>query len=341
MYQLGTKWKLWDLANFLQDDVKAITMRGYSTEPEDVVDTIRLPADLYVTSVDDKGIFRGFSVEKISIRDCPTRRDLYLEKKLGVRSRKGHSTWGRVAGTLIEEYCTGLLAYFVELAQKPEGLNYQIIQALAEKYTQTFRENHGKSLQKLQSKASGLEETPGRLVFLLQQTAKYELTMLGADYALSQNGDGEFVPLMQGIPIIFDKNAIRIHPGTNLGLSQITTPDFIILDPAIVMGDVKTGDRLKPFHLHAIAGYALAYESQHKDNVNFGVVYFFETHLKQMSVAQSYVFVIDDFLRRKFLDARNEAYKILQRSEPPPLADYEQYCKYCKYKAECCPNSDD
>ena len=61
-----------------------------------------------------------------------------------------------------------------------------------------------------------------------------------------------------------------------------------------------------------------------------------------MSFAQSYLFVIDDFLRRKFLDARNEAYKILQKSEPPPLAnDYGKSCKYCKHRVDCYPNSND
>jgi|GEM_PF-718627 len=340
MYQLGTKWKLWDLPSFLQADVEAITLRGYSTEPEEVVDTLRLPADLYATSVDDddEGNFRGLSVEAITSRYCPTRRDFYLEKKQGFS--KGYSTWGRVAGHLIEEYCKGLLAHFDELAQKPSGLNYQKIQSLAEEYSQTFWEPRTKSFQKLQEKATSSEEAPERLVFLLQQTAKYELIMLGIDYALSQNG--KFVPLMQGIPIVFDEEDIRIHPGANLGLSQTTTPDFIILKPTVVMGDVKTGKHLKPFHLHTIAGYALAYESQRKENVNFGVVYFFETHVTQMSFAQSYVFVIDDFLRRKFLDARNEAYRILQKSDRPPKADdYEEYCKHCKHHQDCYPSAND
>jgi len=369
MFQLGTKWKLWDLPSFLQADIEAITLRGYSTEPEEVVDTLRLPADLYATSIDDEGKFRGLSVEAITIRVCPTWRDLYLERRQGVKSHKGQSTWGRVAGALIEEYCKGLLAHFDELAQKPDGLNYQKIQSLAEEYSQMFWEPRTKSLQKLQEKASNPEEAPERLVFLLQQTAKYELTMLGIDYIFSQNGrglldrllamvtraferrtaertpGGEFIPLTRGIPIRFDKETTQIHPGTNLGLSEVTTPDFIILEPTdIVMGEVKTGDHLKPFHLETIAGYALAYESQHKKDVNFGILYFFETHARQMSFAQSYMFVVDDILRRRFLLTRNRAYSILQQSAPPLLVDerdYEEYCEYCKHHTNCYPDSDD
>lgn len=365
MYQLGTKWKLWDLPSFLQADIEAITLRGYSTEPEEVVDTLRLPADLYATSIDDEGNFRGLSVEAITSRYCPTRRDFYLEKKQGFS--KGYGTWGRVAGPLIEEYCKGLLAHFNELAQKPSGLNYQKIQSLAEEYSQMFWEPRTKSFLKLQEKATSPEEAPERLIFLLQQTAKYELTMLGVDYIFGQNGSGllgrllamvtrafgrettertpggEVVPLMRGIPIRFDKETIQIHPGASLGLSEVTTPDFIILKTAdVVMGDVKTGDHLKPFHLDTITGYAIAYESQHKKDVNFGILYFFETHARQMSFAQSYMFGIDDFLRRSFLRKRNEAYRILQRSEPPRLADdYEAHCKHCKHHTYCYPNSND
>ena len=170
MYQLGTKWKLWDLASFLQDDVESITLRGYSTEPP-----VILPADFWMTNVDEEGKFQSLSVGKVADRYCPTKRDLYLEKKLRA---KGSSGWGRVAGPLIEKYCKGLLEHFNELAQEPSGLDYQRIQALAEKYSQMFWKANTKSIQKLRDKASIPEEAPKRLFFLLQQTAKYELTML-------------------------------------------------------------------------------------------------------------------------------------------------------------------
>jgi len=389
MYQLGTKWKLWGLPSFLQADIEAITLRGYSTEPEEIAGALRLPADLYLAGVDDKGSFKGLSVEKVTSRYCPTGRDLYLEKKLGSRGSKGHITWGRVAGRLIEEYCLGLLEHFRDWAQGPAELDYQRIQMLTDDYSRRFwnRPSHKKNLRKLQNEAGIPEEAPERLAFLLQQTAKYELTMLSADYILGQSGDGEFVPLMEGIPIVFKGEAIQINPQSDLGLSETTTPDFIIFDnvgrvykfgesrrepfyklfttiwhiferetakrmpevssqvsyapePTIVMGEVKTGTQLQPFHLHAVAGYAISYESQHKRDVNFGIVYFFETHVTQMSFAQSYVFVIDDFLRRKFLDARNDAYRILQKSALPPKAgDYEKYCKYCKHHEDCYANA--
>ncbi|RLC61447.1 MAG: hypothetical protein DRI01_08480, partial [Chloroflexi bacterium] len=73
------------------------------------------------------------------------------------------------------------------------------------------------------------------------------------------------------------------------------------------------------------------------NDINFGIIYFFETHRRTVTTARSYVFVIDDELRREFLDRRNEAFGILARdpANPPSLASREQYCVFCKYLSEC------
>ena len=332
MYQLGTKWKLWDLQNFLADEVQRITLRGYKEEQP-----VLLPSDFYMLNLQGRR-FRGLSVGQIASGFCPTQRDLYLEKAQGIRISRTNKTWGSITGHLIEQYCMGILDYFRDFANNPGGLNYQLIQSLAEEYSQNFWRHRGGKINELQEKAKTSLETPERLMFLLQQTAKYELTMLGADYLFS-NTIQEFIPLLEGIPIKFDQESVKIYPHTNLGLSEFTTPDFIIFEPEIVMGDVKSGPHIEPKYLHTITGYALAYESQHQTDVNFGVVYFFETHTEQLNFAQSYVFVISDVLRRGFLDKRNQSYKTLQAMSFPPLADREKHCQYCKYLSNCYPET--
>lgn len=337
MYQIGTKWKLWDLPQFLQDEINAIKLRGYILEAPVV-----LPPDFVI----DANNLR-LSVEQVASAYCPTSRDIYITKKLRSRKNNSQSTWGQIAGHLIEEYCKGLMDQFSQLAQNPQGLHYHSLQNLAHQYSQNFWATRQKKVAELRKKANSTEESPERLIFLLQQTAKYELTMLGADYSFCQNEGGKFISLMQGIPILFDSDSVKIMPNNLLGLGDKTTPDFLIQEPSVVMGEVKTGLRLEPFHLHTIAGYALAYESQHNVAVNFGIVYFFETHSKQMNFAQSYVFVIDDTLRQGFLDRRNRQYAILQRNEPPRTARelpdgnnyYENQCNYCKFKAICYPEN--
>jgi len=328
MYQLGTKWKLWELQNVFQTEVGAITLRGYINESP-----VSLPADFYTFE-------KRLSVERIASTYCPTRRDVYFEIKRGIRQKSPNKTWGQTAGSLIEEYCRGILEHFHDVALKPAGLDYQIVQELVDNYSKTFWTKHENKFRDLHRKAVNSEEEPEKLFFLLQQTAKYELILLGADYELCQNSGKKFVPLIDSIPIRFDAETVTIAPEQHLGLGKTTTPDFIILKPVPVMGDLKSGKSLKFFHLNTIAGYALAYESQYNVDVNFGVIYFFETHSKQMNFAQSYVFVIDDLLRKQFLTTRDKLYKLLQNDEDPPLVDetdYETYCQFCKYHVKCYP----
>jgi CRISPR/Cas system-associated exonuclease Cas4 (RecB family) len=332
MYQLGTKWQIWDLPTNFEDDVDKITIRGYQKNPP-----VSLPSDFYAT----KGL-KPLSVEKIASAYCPLRRDLYLESKIGIESKK--KVWGQIAGHLIESYFKGILVYFSDFAKEPKELTYQRINDLTQTYSQTFWQSRGKAkaLKDLQTKADSYLDDPKRLVFLLQQTAKYELLMLGIDYVLSLNAS-EFIPLSERICLECDEQTLLIHPSPTLGLSKETTPDFLIRDPVLVMGDIKTGNYLKPFHLHTIAGFALAYESQYEINVDFGIVYFFETHSQQMNFAQSYVFLIDDFLRRKFLDERNHVYSLLQRKLPRITVKfrdkyYETHCSKCRFLDTCYPH---
>jgi CRISPR/Cas system-associated exonuclease Cas4 (RecB family) len=330
MYQLGTKWQLWDLPNYFQKEVSQITLRGYHTEPP-----VSLPSDFYSPTL------KPLSVEKIARAYCPLRRDLYLEKRLGVRNNQ--NIWGQTAGHLIESYLKNILVVFSELSNEPDGLTYQKIDELSQSYSDTFWQAQERHLKDLEKKASTPWEDPTRLVALLKQTTKYELLMLGTDYHLRQRGT-KFVPITQRISLEFSEPNLHIKPNPKLGLSEKTTPDFLIRNPVVVMGEVKSGRSIQPYHLNAVAGYALAYESEHENtNVDFGIVYFFETHNDQMNFAQTYVFIIDDFLRRKFLNERNEVYSLLQGTEPPITQKfrdkhYETLCSKCKFLTNCYPN---
>jgi len=339
MYQLGTKWKLWNLQQLSQEIVDSISplYRGYNLESP-----ISLAADF---SYVEEGV-KPLSVEQIAHDECSTRRDLYLSKRLRVGGEET-TTWGRIAGVLIDDFCKGLTIYFHGLAEHPEGLNYQKIEELAQQYTDKFLCKHKTPLNNLKSRARTEEEQPEYLAYLLKQTAKYELIMIGADFYSSQVPGQQFVPLMQSIPIHFDKKSVQIHPGTHLGISDNNTPDFIIIDDPIVIGEIKSGNILLPHHLHTIAGYALAYESEHGADINFGIVYFFQTHStsKEKNFAQSYFFVIGDILRKGFLSAREEAYKTLLMDLPPMLLrdkseeSYKRTCTYCKYFSYCYPTT--
>ena len=108
---------------------------------------------------------------------------------------------GSSAGNFIEDYCIGLIDYWGALALTPRLLSYKKVGELAEDLHKQFPRIYQKHLKNLKKRASKAEDDPERLLFLLQQTAKYELTLLSIDYEFNKNLRKEFVPLFQVFPL--------------------------------------------------------------------------------------------------------------------------------------------
>lgn len=333
MYQLTTKLHLWDLPSHFQEEIGQISIRGNSQEAP-----VNLPAE-YSFPIRANHI-RPLSVEKIARDFCPLRRDLYLEIRNRVRNER--SIWGQTAGTFIERYFKGMFAHFSALSSNPENLTYQEIDALSRDYSEDFWKKNKCLVHQLERKATRIAESPEKLKFFLTQSTKYELLMLKADYVLSLT-NSESSANSGPIELTYDAAHLDIKPEPRLGLSKLTTPDFLINQPIVIIGEIKTGTWLSPYYLEAVTGFALAYESENEIPVNFGMVYFVETHSDCLSFARTYIFVIDDFLRRNFLDRRNNTYSLLL-GEEPPITDtfqakyYEDRCSKCKYLQNCYPN---
>ncbi|MBU4502709.1 MAG: CRISPR-associated protein Cas4, partial [Nanoarchaeota archaeon] len=116
-------------------------------------------------------------------------------------------------------------------------------------------------------------------------------------------------------------------------------PDFLIRKYKII-GDIKSGmGGFEDRYLLTCIGYALAYENEMKEDINFGIIYFFPTRhsrfTKPASFSQVYIFPIDDDVRKYFLDVRDQAYSIISRNSSPNLPDDKRNCTYCKFNEEC------
>lgn len=330
MFQVGTNLLLHDVASIWKDQASKIELRGYSAE-----EPVAISPGFLMAKLD--GSFKTLSVETITSKYCPVRRDLYLEKVKRIKARQ--STWGRVAGPLIESYCVGLLDLQPSLYAVMRRMSYSRLQAIVESYTEDFVRKHEGRFGDLGRKAQEgePEDNPANLILALKYTARHELAMLVAHWFLKRSRKSP--SLVTEVPIRYKPDESKIEPAEYIGVGKLATPDFIILQP-LAIGDLKSGDSLKRFHLHTCAGYALAYESQfgQGNEVNYGIVYFFGTHSRTLNSAQSYVFLLDDRLRQEFLDMRDEAYKVLQSpSPPPPLTGEVQktHCVHCKYRKEC------
>lgn len=327
MLQIGTKWQLWNLPNGYKQEIADVRLRGYlENEP------IALTGEI-LTQIRE-GTLQPLSVGDI-VGYCPTHRDLFLQRK---RREKGVSTWGRTAGVLVEEYCKGIINRYTK-HKRPK--TYKSVEEKIKKYTECFIHNHQRQFNTLERLKALPGHTTDKFALHLEYTARYELAMLGADWILCGEDKVRSLSLLKRVPIEYDK--IYISPRSEiLGIRSPTTPDFLIAKFGAV-GDIKSANEFKDFYYLTCTGYALAYESEHGENneINFGLIYFFETHTRKLSFANSYAFIIDDNLRREFLDRRNKAFKVLQATTDPPFADREKYCNFCKFKSICARDRDE
>lgn len=331
MFQVGTNLLLLDVDKVWGSQHSQIKLRGYKLD-----DPVVIPSDFLMPKVDGK--FRTLSVERVASKYCPVRRDLYLDK---VRKVKTKRTWGQIAGKLIESFCIELLDSYTRLYRMNHHPSYNDLRTYAENYTKQFVESHKNKFDELEKLATDNEpeNDPSHLLTALQYTAQHELSMLGVDWLVRRSNKSRTLPLLRQVPLKYKSNDLEIAPNERIGVGSLATPDFIITRP-LVVGEVKTGLDLKRFHLLACTGYALAYESQYGlgCEVDYGAIYFFGTHNSTFSPAQNHIFLIDDRLRQEFLNARNEAYGVIQSPEPPvPLIGYEEkeHCTHCKYRQEC------
>ncbi|NQT47336.1 MAG: CRISPR-associated protein Cas4, partial [Chloroflexi bacterium] len=261
MFQIATNWRLLNLV----EDSSGMTIRGYNAD-----EPVALPAEF--------SDLPRLSVDRIAGIHCPTRRDLFL----GVRSRKkGVYTWGRMAGSLIEQYCAGLLDRYQSLF-KSGSQTYASIESEIRTYTSQFMASHSKEFSALSKKSSHMDDVR-HLILLLEYSARSELAMLGADWTLRA---GTPTPVRVSI----DPSDVTLHPNARvIGISSPSTPDFLLRGLKAI-GDVKSGDSFKDFYRLTCAGYALAYESDKKvgHEIDYGIIYFFQTHHRNFITTKTY-----------------------------------------------------
>jgi CRISPR/Cas system-associated exonuclease Cas4 (RecB family) len=275
------------------------------------------------------------SVSAIADKYCSTRRDLYFVKGLKRPKISVAKTWGRLAGPLVEKYVTDTMREkidfkdFAGLIRRGRAINH------------AFSESEKRQIKKL-GKTEGernikIGDTDWFLK-LLDYNGRAELALKILNNHLKDETSLS----------LEDIKRKPIKPNiSEIGINDPAIPDFIIPDACIV-GDIKTGVSFAPHHQLTCAGYALAYENQNKKgeaDINWGIIYFLPTrnpsaYAKPITLAQVYIFPIDDNLRRWFLSTRDEAYKIISNLDIPGFPDEADrtHCDSCSYLSFCLEN---
>jgi len=243
--------------------------------------------------------YLGLSVSEIAGKYCPTRRDIWLRRKLGVKPEAVEQlTRGRAiheAIALAIREASRLLVNNVEPWEIP-GLAGGKWRTLSTGNTEVDRE---------------IREVYLSTLVMLAGEATYEALVHG------------FVN-----PLVVAEHKVD---GSNLGLSSSLSVDTVAENVII---DYKTGPP-RDFHRLSIAGYALALESELEIPFDYGILVYVSNSQPGFRVSYKPVYVSNS-LRRLFIEERDNIIDMLLEDREPPRDPgcNPQACPFAKVCAQ-------
>ncbi len=247
------------------------------------------------------------SLHEIASQHCPTGRDLYLRRVEGLRPKPSERMLrGRVLHSVVEEV---IVEAKRSLYSGKVGNGKELYAHLMETKPVTI-ERIRNSLHDVS------EEMREQLVKKSSTLWDFESLQLSSnlDRVLSERPSTGIDALVNtAIPFVVE----RVIDGSFLGLSESIRVDA--LAQTMVVLDLKTGKRREFQHLYTV-GYALALEAELEGPVDVGVVVYLDMD-RDFPLVWRELHVMDESLRREFIEERNRKMKIVQDEEDPGLAD--------------------
>jgi len=260
------------------------------------------------------------SVSELAGRYCETFRDIYLRRVMRVPLPFSMKLFDglvihRVASetlTLVKKtlYAKGVVSgadLIEELLPKAEAICNKAL-----KFSLKLGTPKNEELETSRKKALRLYR------FLVVQAGSQ------LDLVLSKFPHAELDSIVtQAVPPIVERRV----DGSLVGLSKELAMDIYM--PAYAVIDLKTGE-VRSFHKYALTGYALALEADEEIEVNYGFIIYLQVDPDKPHIrVRVRSVLIDNALRREFLDMRDEALRIMDVGVDPGMpVKCPAYCPY-------------
>lgn len=297
-----------------------ITVRGYN------IDQVNVAPEL-------KNNSWFLPINEIVSDYCPTNRYSYLKKY--VAETKIQLTWEAFKGRVIDNLYKELFNEFSSYSEKTALKNYSIRDEL-EKFKNKSLENIKNEIDKAKTKMMKPPETKEVEKFLknINKLLQFEIELCAAivDHKISMKKD---INLKSEIKLLFPfifKTKIR---APDLGFSEGLEPDFIY--KLLAVGEIKTGE-WREFYNLSCAAYALAYEFEHKRDLDLGVVLYpiFDDKRTVPLYYNSEISIIYDRYRKTVLTLRDKKVGLMKEKRDPGVPESKDECpKGCGYLNYC------
>jgi len=275
-------------------------------------------------------------VNEIISSYCLTGRYIYLKRF--VPDTKIEKTWDSFKGRIIDNLFKDLYETFsayVQGTKIKEFLVFAMLQEFGKKKLTEIKKQIDKDKKKMISAPK--EDDVSEFLEDIRNLLRLETELCSSiiDHKISMKKDINLkseVALL--FPFIFK---VKIN-ASDLGFKEGAEPDFIYRHMAI--GDIKTGEWQDFFYL-TCAAYALAYEFEHKKDIDIGVILNPIFH-KQRTVPLYYnseMVVIKDKYRKDVLLLRDKKIKLIKDQIDPKTPKNESDCpEGCGYLNYCWGN---
>ncbi len=223
-------------------------------------------------------------VSEIASKYCETRRDLWLRRKMSVKTE---ATEPLIKGHLIHEAVSTAIANtykHIVLGWKP----WDTYEAVKNKWRQL--NTHSREYEKI-----------------VEQAYKYTLLSILGELSYEDLTKSNTSP-----PLIISEFKVD---GSNLGLSPNLSID-IVADGGVIV-DFKYGAP-RDFHKLSLTGYALALEAEYEVPYDYGLLIYVNEVRDRLKISFKPVY-INSHLRKWFIEERDEIIDMLLENREPPV----------------------
>ncbi len=250
---------------------------------------------------------------------CPTNRDLYLRRVMGVKVPPNRAMLE--GGLLHDMLCNMIIAVKRIVYQHGAGCLKQLEILDKNDFLDILDTTNGtlnpKDIDVIKARMEALWEYEYHSIYNRIQNVLAAQPHIGPDALVAL-----------ALPVTVEQ---RLN-GSFLGLSTHLSVDaFVFSEPMVI--DIKFGKKQRSHHL-AVTGYALVMESLYEYPINAGCIVYPFFAGDRLTIERDFCF-IDDELRQWFIEERDERMRMVHEEIDPGLA--QQCPEICSFWRECHP----
>ncbi|MCL6451021.1 MAG: type I-A CRISPR-associated protein Cas4/Csa1 [Acetobacteraceae bacterium] len=238
---------------------------------------------------------------EVAGRYCPTGRDLYMRRVLGIKVRPNKAM---IMGSYLHQTMVDVLVQAKRLIYLKGVQNFrQVLQELSQFVPS---EPEVRDLQLSPEDLQELKHKAG-LVAAFEQA---RLCSRIQEVLAKQPHVAEDSLAALAVPVVVEQKL----DGSFLGLSPNLSADALVFSEPMIM-DLKTGER-RDFHRLSLAGYALVMEAMYEYPVNLGCTVYVQFRGDRLLVEKEF-HILNDELRQWFVEERDEKMRMIHQELDP------------------------